>query len=255
MGDRRSRSGDMVTALQAAMKGWQADVWTSCVATVVSWDSDTNTVSVQPALSLERLRADGTTVVERLPVLVNCPVEFPQAGPFALTFPIAAGDEGLVTITSRCIDSWFQSGGHGVAPDKRMHDLSDGVFNPSLRNQGRRLGSISTTDVQLRHEDGDAFVGIAPNKDISAVTPGLFHVDAGNATVRAATINLIGQVNVTGDLNMLSGGQINAITLRVSAAANFYAAIVDMTTGKDIGGTHIHDHGTMTSSGHTGTVV
>src|SRR5882672_2856 len=133
--DRLERGGDMVMALLAALKGWQSEMWTACVATVIDWDAGENTCSCRPGLSLDRLLPDGTTVTERLPVLIKCPVSFQQAGPFALTFPIAAGNEGIVIFASRCIDSWYQSGGHGVAPDKRMHDLSDGIFIPGLRNQ------------------------------------------------------------------------------------------------------------------------
>ena len=63
------------------------------------------------------------------------PVVFPGGGGFALTFPVAAGDECLVVFASRCIDAWWQSGGVGEPMEPRMHDLSDGFALIGVRSQ------------------------------------------------------------------------------------------------------------------------
>lgn len=89
-----------------------------------------------------------------LPVLVDCPVIFPGGGGFEFTFPIAAGDEGIVIFASRCIDAWWQNGGVQPQAELRMHDLSDGMFLPGMFSQARLPSPApSTTVPQLRNSD------------------------------------------------------------------------------------------------------
>lgn len=63
----------------------------------------------------------------------------PRGGGFALTFPVAAGDECLVVFADACIDSWWQSGGVQNQAEKRRHDLSDGIVIPGLWSQPNKL--------------------------------------------------------------------------------------------------------------------
>ncbi|MGC8050122.1 Gp138 family membrane-puncturing spike protein, partial [Salmonella enterica] len=78
----------------------------------------------------------------------------------SMTFPVAQGDECLVVFASRCIDSWWQSGGIQEQAELRMHDLSDGFAILGFRSQPRALSNISTTSAQLRSDDGATFIDL-----------------------------------------------------------------------------------------------
>ncbi|WP_302441547.1 Gp138 family membrane-puncturing spike protein, partial [Bilophila wadsworthia] len=124
--DRRERWAEPVEALRAALDGRQAEMWTALPGIVQSFDPAAMTVSVQPAVAGRISDEAGKAASVDLPILPDVPVVFPGGGGFALTFPVAAGDECLVVFASRCIDAWWQSGGVGEPMEPRMHDLSDG---------------------------------------------------------------------------------------------------------------------------------
>jgi len=132
---------------------------------------------------------------------------WPRAGGFALTFPIAAGDEVLVVFASRCIDSWWQSGGVGAPAEARMHDLSDGFAILAPTSQPKKLTGVSSTNVQLRDESGTTYVEITPDGKARVVA-------ATQIDVEAPTVNITGDLNVTGEMNLVgqltqSGGTMS----------------------------------------------
>ena len=147
-------------------------------------------------------------------------VVFPGGGGFALTFPVAAGDECLVVFASRCIDAWWQSGGVGEPMEPRMHDLSDGFALVGVRSQPHRLSpAVHTGNTQLRADDGSAYVEITPGGAVTAVGPssvtvrsgGSITLDAPRIVIKgllsmqsqgggATTATLAGSLNATGDV-------------------------------------------------------
>lgn len=169
--DRRERYDDGVEAVRAALDGRLAEVWTALPGVVQSFDSVALTVSVQPAIKGRVARPDGSELSVTLPLLVDVPVVFPRGGGFTLTFPVAAGDECLVVFAARCIDSWWQSGGIGEPLETRQHDLSDGFALVGPFSQAQALDGVNAEDVQLRHDDGQAFVAIKPDHTIQAQGP------------------------------------------------------------------------------------
>lgn len=106
---------------------------------IQSYNAGTNTATVQLAIREKVNQMDGTTQDTDLPLLLDCPVMMPRGGGFALTFPVAAGDECLVVFADACIDSWWQSGGVQNQAEKRRHDLSDGIVIPGLWSQPNKL--------------------------------------------------------------------------------------------------------------------
>jgi hypothetical protein len=126
------------------------------------------------------------------PLQALCPVQFPSGGGFTLTFPVAQGDECLVVFSSRCIDAWWQSGGVQNQAVMRMHDLSDGFAVLGFSSVPRVIGGISATATQLRSNDGSTFV----------------EVGAGEVTIQAANINLLGKVN-----NSVLGSTIGGVVV------------------------------------------
>lgn len=237
--DRRERVGDPEETFRVAFEGGQARMWTALPGIVVKFDPARMVANIKPTIKGLMQTEKGILQWVEMPVLLDCPVVFPQGGGVTLTFPIAEGDEVLVVFASRCIDSWWQLGGVQNQAELRMHDLSDGFAIPGARSQPRKF-AVSTTAAQLRTDDGSAYVELNPsNKGVTVQTTGKAKVNAdtieataNSATVTASTISLVGNVTVTGNLSV-SGSMTNA--------------------GKNIGKTHTHS-GVQTGGGNTGVV-
>ena len=104
---------------------------------IQSYNAGTNTATVQLAIREKVNQMDGTTADTDLPLLLDCPVMMPRGGGFALTFPVAAGDECLVVFADACIDSWWQPGDHifGDGVPGVMDELERRQHQPEDRRQ------------------------------------------------------------------------------------------------------------------------
>lgn len=169
--DRSQLLNDPETAVRYALDGRQAQLWTAMPAIVQSVDLSAMTIEAQPAIQGVQTNPDGSESFINLPLLVDVPICFPSAGGFTLTLPIATGDEVLIIIASRCIDSWWQSGGVGVPMEARMHDLSDGFAIPGPKSQPKTISGISSFNAQLRTDDGLAFFEITPTGKVNVTAP------------------------------------------------------------------------------------
>lgn len=218
--DPRQRLDSPSTAIQMAAKARQSQIWTALPGIIQSFNAVAMTCEVQPAIQgvLSNPKTGAASTVN-LPLLVDCPVQFPGGGGVTLTFPITKGDECLVIFASRCIDAWWQQGGIQPPMVYRMHDLSDGFVLPGVRSQPRVLAGISTTAAQLRSDDGDAYVEVDPvGHIVNIVAPG--------------GCNITGPLNVTGAI--IATGEVTG-------------------NGKQLS-MHLHS-GVATGSSNTGTPV
>jgi len=181
--DPRERWGDPEEAQRLAMMGLQALMWSALPAVVVSFDPETCTSVVQPAVGGVRYDADGAPTATTLPVISDVPVVFPTAGGCALTLPVRAGDEVLLVFSSRPIDSWWQSGGVQRPAGARMHDLADAFAIPGPVSRPAVLPNISTSQAQLRNEAGTASISLNPDTGaVSIVAPGGVAISGGPLT-------------------------------------------------------------------------
>lgn len=194
--DRRERIADEEETLRMAFDSQLANLWTALPAIVTAVDLGAMTLSAQPALRGEILQPSGEYVKTNMPVLVDVPIVFPSAGGFTLTLPIAAGDEVLIIFAARCIDAWWQSGGVQDQLEFRMHDLSDGFAIPGPRSQPKAIPSISSTNVQLRSDDGATFLEITPSGAANVTAPAGMTFTTPTATFTGAVI--IGGVDMNG---------------------------------------------------------
>lgn len=204
--NREERLDDPEESLRLAMESQQARIWTALPGVVAAVNLAAQTLSVQPTVQGSVASPNGAKQLVNLPLLVDVPIVWPRAGGFALTFPIAAGDEVLVVFASRCIDSWWQSGGIGAPAEARMHDLSDGFAILAPTSQPKKLTGVSSTNVQLRDESGTTYVEITPDGKARVIA-------ATQIDVEAPTINITGNLNVTGEMNLVgrlaqSGGSM-----------------------------------------------
>lgn len=131
------------------------DIRCAIPAQVVSFNAEKQTVEAQPLIR-EKLvdRQTGTISFVPLPVLVDIPVCFPQAGNFVLTMPVAAGDEVLLVFSDNNIDSWWEAGGIQNWNDRRRHDLSDAIAVVGLNSVPNVIPSIANDATELRTKDG-----------------------------------------------------------------------------------------------------
>jgi Phage protein Gp138 N-terminal domain len=181
--DRRERAGNAQEAMRAALLGQQAEIWTALPGVLQSFNPTKQTAVVQPSIKARVQRQTGEFEWVTLPLLLDCPVQFPGGGGLVLTLPMAEGDEVLVVFASRCIDSWWQSGGVQVQAELRMHDLSDGFCLPGFSSVPRAIPNVSTTALELRN---------------LARTTRVTLRDTGVIDVVAPTINLTGVVVING---------------------------------------------------------
>ena len=117
--------------LEALKKDIMASMHCALPGIVESFDANTQTASIRPAL---RSRV-GQAVVQ-LPLLTDVPVFIP--GSERNNWTVEAGDSCLLIFSDACIDGWFETGSAALPPSGRQHDLSDAFafvgFRPRLGN-------------------------------------------------------------------------------------------------------------------------
>jgi hypothetical protein len=106
----------------------------------------------------------------QIPTLLDVPIVLPRAGGKVLTMPITKGDECLVMFADMCINSWYQNGGIQNQERLRRHNFSDGFAILGPWSQPNVITDYSTTEAQLRTEDGTVSVAIT-DTDIKLTGP------------------------------------------------------------------------------------
>lgn len=215
---------------------------------IESFDPIACTCSVQPALKGQTADELGNMKSAPLPLLVDVPVVFPRGGGCTITFPVKAGDECLVVFSDRCIDFWWQSGGVQETVDPRQHDLSDAFAIVGPQSQANVISNISTTTLQMRTDDGFAFIELDPNSHaINIVAPG-------GLDVKAPLSEFSNAVKVNGLFTWL-GGMVGSLATgtaaKISGAIQFIGTLT--SNGKDISDGHTHK-GVQKGNDNTGGV-
>lgn len=244
--DRRERLDDDEESLRMAMEGQQAKIWTALPGIVAAVDLAAQTVSVQPAVQGQTTNEAGDVSNVNLPLLVDVPICWPRAGGFAITFPVAAGDEVLVVFASRCIDSWWQSGGVGAQAEVRMHDLSDGFAILAPTSQAKKLSDVQTDGVEMRTESRSTFIRLTEGTIF--IKGDIVH--EGNNT-QTGNLQRTGTSTTTGKITGQGGMQVSGGS-GVDMSGNITHNSGTITSnGKNIGSNHTHS-GVQTGAGNTG---
>lgn len=258
--------GDPNQLLNQAINARLAGVWTALPGIIQSFDPETLTCEVQPAIQGRQRDADGTIKQVNLPLLLDCPVVFPHAGACSLTFPIKVGDECLVVFACRGIDFWWQSGGVKPPPEPRMLDLSDGFVIPGVYSQPKKIENVSTEAVQLRSDDLQAFIEINPSThnikaqttaNLDATVGGNSTIDVtGNVVIKAASVTIDSpSTHITGKLQVdqlvtaqqgitSTGGSGVQVTGPITASGDITAGSISLQQ-------HTHN-GVQPGDGNTG---
>lgn len=196
---------DMLNALKAGF-------WVALPCVVDSYDSDKVTIKAQPTIRIPMRKEDGTISMEEIPLLQDVPVMFTRGGGCVITHPIKKGDECLVVFADRCIDVWWQNGDIQNPFDNRKHDLSDGFAFFGPQSQPHRVQNISTDALQIRTDDGDAYIELNPaTKEIN---------------LKATKVNIDADVVMTKTLTVT--GLIKSLT---DVVAKTVSLLSHLTTG------------------------
>ncbi|WP_411032523.1 Gp138 family membrane-puncturing spike protein [Serratia marcescens] len=215
---------------------------------IQSFDPETVTCVVQPAVKGYESDDAGKKSSLNLPLLVDIPVIFPRGGGVTLTFPVRAGDECLLIFADRCIDFWWQNGGVQEPVDGRMHDLSDAFAIVGPQSQAQKISGISTSAAQLRTDDGAAFIELDPGSHaVNVITPGKLTASAqGGTEINSPEIVLNGNVTINGNLSQGMGDGGGTATM---------LGPVNVTNDVNAGGISLQTHkhgGVETGGGQTG---
>ena len=188
---------DDAELLRRVITSFLSDVWTSEPAIVKSYDGSTRTADVQPAVKRAIPTADDETEHETLPIVPNVPVLFPQAGPMLITFPITAGDEGILICSSSATGPFRETGQVSEPGDLRKHGLGAAFFWPSGLSKGKVTGAQGSAA---------ALVLNAPAIVLGAHTATLYAAIGDYVDARLATI----QDKHDTHTHAVSGGVANA---------------------------------------------
>jgi len=243
----QSQIGGEQQFMQAIMDGVSEKIRVALPGTILSFDPDTVTCTVQPAIKGYEKDAAGAQKSVSISVLVDVPVIFPRGGGCTLTFPVKAGDECLLIFADRCIDFWWQSGGEQEPVSQRTHHLADAFAIIGPQSQAKKISGISMSGAQLRTDDGAAFVEVAAGHAITVKTPGKLTASAqGGTEITSPEIVLNGNVTINGNLSQGMGDTGGTATM---------LGPVTVTNDVKAGGkslmTHTHG-GVQTGGGNTG---
>lgn len=207
--DVRTRFGGhevaaMEEAINAIIDSRLAAVHTHVPFRVVSVDYSKKppTLVAQPTIKATVAQPDGSQKWVDLPQVPDVPIHFPGGGGVSMTFPIKAGDEGLLMISTRSIDQQQQSGGDQQQLDLRPHDLSNAYAMVGTRTQATALDSVAGASTQIRSDDGKHVVDINPSSGLSLSSSEAVNLAVGGQSMSFSKdgISVTGTVNVTGDI-------------------------------------------------------
>lgn len=164
----------LAEAIAAVARDVEPDpVNVAALGIVVSYDAETSTAEVQPAISPVYEDANGDRVVIKCPSIPDVPVEWPATSAASLHLPLAKGDHVLLVIRDRCHDEVDDDGipaSGTVAPKSTRrfswadavaipvrggpkNGLATGAFHasdPVLFLEGSRAVRIGDSDANLR---------------------------------------------------------------------------------------------------------
>jgi hypothetical protein len=127
-------------ALRSVLSLDRADLHTVLPASVVDYDEDTQTATLELGIRevIEAHDEDDADAVATYPRLRGVPVAFMSAGPWVLSFPIPAGTTGALICTEADLSKWLETGQVSDPGVNDRHGLG-GFFLPGLRHSRNRI--------------------------------------------------------------------------------------------------------------------
>jgi hypothetical protein len=194
-------------------------------------------VDVQPMVNL----VDGIGTAVPHGTVYKCPYQRIQGGANAIIIDPEVGDIGVAVFADRDISSATANKAPSNPGSSRRFDMADGLYF------GGFLNAVPTQYVQfsmagITLHSPTAITMTAPT--ITATAPTITLNASSGIALNTPTVTASGDINATGKV---TAAEVDAPIVTV-------ATTLTVAT-KNLGPNHEHDHGTMTASGHTGTVI
>ena len=198
-------------ALQAFARD---NLYTAIPAVVLNTDKFATEQIVDVVPTIGRLYEDGSYTDPQ--TVFNAPVVFPAGGGGAITFPIKRGDVVLLVFSQRDTNNWRASEGKLSTKPKtpRSHALTDAMVIPCLGTASNN-SSPNPDDVEVKFAGSNVLLKKDGTVEVNAAKD-LIATAAGKAEVTAPSINLIGDVTITGNFAS-SGGTFTHDGVNVGA--------------------------------------
>lgn len=197
-----NRIGDQVSDTYEMVRRMMLQVHTCIPGIIRTFDPASQTCSVSPAIKMRIKRPDGTFAFEELPIIVNAPLVFPNAGGFYITLPVQAGDNCLLLFSERALDNWHDLGGvqppENEAVVSRNHDLTDALVLLAPVPLSESVANYSTVGVSVRNEDNSM------RMTVEATKVGLYG-GSNSIVVDSTGITFTGNVAVSGSGTLKRG--------------------------------------------------
>lgn len=182
-----NRTGNKTSEIKEIIDRALARINTCIPGIIDSFDGETQTATVIPAVSMKTFIENKEGVLE-FPPIVNAPLVFPFASTagFALTLPIRRGDPCIILFSQRSIDNWHDKGGiqpseAGVAA--RHHDLTDALIFMAASPIPGVLSEWEGEGIQLRNRSGTNKVTVYDDRVVIDSTS-IVIIDAPQTTIK-----------------------------------------------------------------------
>jgi hypothetical protein len=190
------------TMIEAAL----SDVHTCCPGIIDTFDAEHQTVTVKPAIKKLLFPDNQEAQWVDVPVLVDVPLVVLSGKGYALTFPIASGDECLLFFAERSVDNWHEQGGTGEQTSMRMHSLSDAFALVGVRSQPHVITDYNTEEIELRTADGKTRVRLKDGTIYLDQGDNHIAMTQGEIRLTASQIVVDGSLHITGSVRGDSSG-------------------------------------------------
>jgi len=149
------RAPELAEFIRKALDARLAHVNVSLPGRIEKYDAGQQKADVKPLIMTAFDDESDDRQVLSIPIITNVPVAFPQGGGYSLTFPLAAGDLGLIVWSNLSLDRWLAGQGQEVDPEvDHLHQLSDGIFIPGIRPFGSALRGVPDDHAAIGATDG-----------------------------------------------------------------------------------------------------
>lgn len=194
-------------------------------------------VDIQPMVN----QVDGIGQAVAHGTIYKCPYQRMQGGANAIILDPQVGDIGIAVFADRDISSATSNKAPANPGSRRRFDMADGLYLGGCLNAApTQYVEFSTTGIRI-HSPAQVWLD-AQDVRIDCQT---LEINAStSATMTTPTFTVNGNVVVS---NTVTAAEVDAPIVTV-------ATTLTVAT-KNLGPNHTHDHGTMTATGHTGTVL
>jgi len=179
---------------------------------VKSFNLGTQMVTVQPALRLKQVSGKTVTYIDMDEIIA--PAYVMGAGGFYITTPIEEGDSCILLVSHRGIDKFLNtqklsdSGDYNPVTKCKTYNISDAICLVGKYCTPEVIEGYNPKAIVMRNKSGDVKVAVQESFAVMVAGDSAVIVGPGGVFVKATTIQLIGNVQVSGTFNVIGTAAI-----------------------------------------------